>query len=84
MAGGPNAAVVICIHCAGKANRVHEGFENDTYECEACGKGFAIDWSRLQPEKPLWPPTPEELEEARRLIELLRKSRSPGSGSSEA
>jgi len=74
MAGGPNAAIVMCLHCAGKAVRAHEGIENDLYRCEDCGGNFGIDWSDGQPEIPRWPPSPDELEQARRAI----ASRRPG------
>lgn len=58
MAGGPNAAVIPCIKCAGKANRLSEGLETDLYECEACQLRFLIDWSRDgPPEKPRLPLT---------------------------
>jgi len=68
MAGGPNAAVVMCLHCAGKAVRTSEGIEDDLYRCEECGATFGIDWSGGQPQQPCWPPTPAELEQARRTI----------------
>ena len=58
MAGGPNAAVVKCMACTGKANRVSEGLETDLYECEVCYLRFLIDWSRDgPPEKPHAPLT---------------------------
>jgi hypothetical protein len=79
MAGGPNAATILCLHCAGKANRVSEGIEDDLYRCEECGRGFGIDWSSSQPEKPCWPPTPEYLAEAKRMVALMaeRKKQTP-------
>jgi hypothetical protein len=67
MAGGPYAAVVMCMLCTGKAIRIYEGYEDDTYQCEACGETFGIDWSRGQPDAPCWPPSPEELELARQM-----------------
>lgn len=60
MAGGPNAAIVACIQCAGKANRTSEGCENDSYACEECGHRFGLDYCRGRPNKPCWPPSPEE------------------------
>jgi hypothetical protein len=79
MAGGPNAAIMMCMHCAGRAVRVAEGIEDDLYQCEECGRKFGIDWSRGQPRKPCWPPTPEELAEAKRLVAFLadRKKSNP-------
>ena len=72
MAGGPNASVVLCLHCAGKALRTREGIEDDLYRCEDCGGIFGVDWTRGQPEKPCWPPAAEELEQARRAIALRK------------
>ncbi len=77
MAGGPNAATMMCMHCAGKAVRVGEGIEDDLYRCDECGRKFGIDWSRGQPTKPLWPPTPQELAEAKRLVALLAARQPP-------
>jgi hypothetical protein len=61
VAGGPNASVVACHVCFARARRVHEGLEDDHYECEQ-GHGFAIDWSRSRPARPCWPPSDEERE----------------------
>ena len=79
MAGGPNASIVMCVHCTGKASRRYEGLEDDWYLCDECGKEFGLDWSRGQPKRPCWPPSPEELEEARRVLALMGKPRSSGS-----
>jgi hypothetical protein len=68
MAGGPHAAITLCLFCAGKAVRTAEGLENDQYRCESCGRGFLIDWSRGQPTESHWPPTPEELALFQRYI----------------
>ena len=73
MAGGVHAAVMMCLHCAGKANRVREGVEDDGYECEECGRTFGVDWSRRRPEAPLWPPSPAEQEALRRLVAARRR-----------
>ena len=51
MAGGPNAAIMMCLHFAGKAARVAEGIEDDLCRCEECGGRFGIDWSHGQPQK---------------------------------
>ena len=76
MAGGPNAAVMLCMTCLGKANRVAEGLENDEYLCEVCGRGFLVDWRRGPPKEPTWPPSAQDLE----LIERLRRQRAAGGG----
>ena len=81
MAGGPNAAIVMCMHCTGKAIRVYEGLEDDWYLCDECGKKTGIDWSRGQPEKPCWPPSPKELKDMRRVLAL--KGKQPSSDSDE-
>ena len=75
MAGGPNAAAMMCMECGGKAPRTCEGAESDQYQCEQCGKGFAVDWRRGQPTEPCWPETPEKLAEARRLFTLIQAQR---------
>lgn len=77
MAGGPNAAVIMCMHCTGRAVRTSEGLEDDYYRCDECGRHFGVDWSRGQPAKPCWPPTTEELEEARRILALLAARKPP-------
>lgn len=72
MAGGPNANVVMCLKCTEKANRISEGLEDDYYECEMCGYRFGIDWSLDgPPEKPCWPPSPEEIEAAKKVGALI-------------
>jgi hypothetical protein len=73
MAGGPNAGVVMCMHCTGRATRVYEGSEDDHYVCEQCGKKFGIDWSGGEPPVPCWPPSAEELEQARKMRALIGK-----------
>ena len=78
MAGGPSAAIVVCLHCLGPADRIHEGIEDDLYQCRDCGKRFGIDWSHGQPQQPCWPPTPEELALAEQML-ALRQSRRPES-----
>ena len=70
MAGGPNAKTVACMNCGEQADRIFEGIEDDQYQCQK-GHGFGIDWRRGPPEKPLWPPTPEE----RAMIEWMIKQR---------
>ncbi len=45
MAGGIYAAAVPCLKCAGRADRIYEGLEDDYYRCSACGYEFGIDWS---------------------------------------
>ena len=52
MAGGPNAAIMMCLHFAGKAARVAEGIEDDLCRCEECGGRFGIDWSHGQITRP--------------------------------
>ena len=75
MAGGVNAAIVPCIKCVGRADRTSVGLENDWYKCSECGHKFGIDWSHCgPPQTPRWPLTEEEAEEARRIIELIKKS----------
>jgi len=69
MAGGPNAAVVPCMKCFGRAVRTSEGLENDAYRCEA-GHAFLVDWTYDGPPKePRWPPTDEE----RARFEVMKK-----------
>jgi hypothetical protein len=72
MAGGPNAASMMCLECGGKADRVLEGSENDQYNCTQCGKGFSVDWRRGPPSKPTWPDNPDGLSEAQRLFALIK------------
>ena len=54
--------------CAGRANRVYDGVEDDHYVCEECSGKFGINWEARGPaEKPCWPPSDEELETFRAL-----------------
>ena len=62
MAGGPNAAAMMCMSCGEKAVRTYEGIEDDHYHCEQCGVEFGVDWSRGPPEQPCWPPSQVERE----------------------
>ncbi len=72
MAGGPFAAAVMCVFCLARADRVAEGLETDMYMCSACGKKFCVDWAHDgPPQSPAWPPTAEQLEEARRSLPWL-------------
>ena len=75
MAGGPNAAAMMCMECGGKANRTAEGIESDLYQCEQCGHRFALDFRRGPPKEPTWPESPEGIAEARRLFALLQAER---------
>jgi hypothetical protein len=75
MAGGPNAAAMMCLECGEKADRTVEGMETDQYKCGHCGRGFGVDWRRGQPTEPCWPETSEGLAEARRLFAILRDQR---------
>ena len=61
MAGGPNAAVAPCLHCAGPAERVSEGSETDWYRCPGCGTRFGMDFDAEGPARePMWPITAEQ------------------------
>ena len=71
MAGGLYAATVMCLECLGRADRTAEGIENDQYLCSSCGRGFGIDWSRGAPMAPIWPPTAQEMAQARAIRELM-------------
>lgn len=67
MAGGIHAAAVPCPKCAGRADRIAEGQENDYYRCRMCGYEFGIDWSYAgPPSKPCWPISEAEAAERRR------------------
>ena len=70
MAGGPNAAAMMCMSCGEKAVRTYEGIEDDHYRCEQCGFEFGVDWSRSPPEQPCWPPSDEEREAFRAAVAL--------------
>ena len=72
MAGGPNAAAVLCMSCLGKALRVAEGLEDDQYRCEHCGAEFGVDWSHGAPTAPTWPPSEQDLAAARLLRDRIR------------
>ena len=73
MAGGPHAFFVLCPNCAGRAKRVNEGTETDQYSCESCNYKYGIDWSYDGPPKaPCWPPTSEELEAVKKMIDMKR------------
>lgn len=72
MAGGPHAHSMLCLSCLGRAVRISEGLENDGYKCESCGKGFSVDWRRGVPEKPIWPPSEEDLRMAREIQRQMR------------
>ena len=74
MSGGPHAQVVACMHCLGRAERTHEGLEDDLYRCEA-GHVFGVDWSvDGPPQAPRWPPPAEE----KALFEKIRVWRAGG------
>jgi len=74
MAGGRNAAIVPCLHCAGAAHRLTEGMEDDSYRCSECGREFGIDWSYDgPPQTPRWPISEEEAKEIRRMATLRGK-----------
>ena len=78
MAGGPHAAVATCIECAGPADRTSEGLETDYYKCRECGSGFGICFDEDiggggPPDKPLYPPTPEEAEAIRKMAAERKK-----------
>lgn len=67
MSGGPHAAIVPCLKCAGPANRTSEGLEDDYYRCSQCGYTFGIDWSYDgPPQRPCWPISEQEAETIRK------------------
>ena len=79
MAGGPHAQVVACLHCLGRAERTHQGLEDDLYLC-AAGHTFGIDWSvDGPPGAPRWPPSAEEAAQFEWLRQLRGPPRPPGS-----
>jgi hypothetical protein len=63
---------MLCLSCLGRAVRISEGLENDAYKCEVCGKGFSVDWRRGGPDKPIWPPSQEDLRMAREVQRQMR------------
>lgn len=66
MAGGIYAAAVPCLKCAGRADRIYEGLEDDYYRCSACDYEFGIDWASAGPPlKPCWPISEAEAAERR-------------------
>ena len=74
MAGGPNAAIVMCMSCGGKAIRIYEGYEDDHYRCASCREEFGLDWRRGPPKEPCWPPTEEELRAVKEFVAERKKS----------
>ena len=67
MAGGPLAQEIPCFDClaegkVSKATRVHEGVEDDQYECER-GHQFGVDYQRGPASERTWPLTPEQIAE---------------------
>jgi len=77
MAGGPNAAAMLCTQCLGKANRIAEGLEDDYYQCERCGNRFGVDWRRGKPAAPLWPPTEPDRKLAQALLDARSREKPP-------
>lgn len=63
---------MLCLSCLGRAVRVSEGMENDAYQCESCGKGFTVDWRRGGPDKPVWPPSADDMRMAREIQRQMR------------
>src|SRR5262245_66633505 len=68
MAGGPNAASVMCILCTERAERTSEGVETDRYRCTACGQTFLVNWDESQPSAPCWPPRPEDVASLKAVV----------------
>jgi hypothetical protein len=69
MAGGPHAATVMCMRCAGRAVRVAQGMETDRYRCDSCGFDYLINWEVFgPPAEPCWPPRPEDRAAVQRMI----------------
>lgn len=67
MAGGPLAQEIPCFECVGegvvsRATRLHEGVEDDQYECER-GHSFGVDYRRGPATEATWPLTPEQIAE---------------------
>ena len=68
MAGGEHATIVPCLYCAGPADRIFEGLEDDHYRCRECHSEFNIDWSYEGPPKSsCWPISEEDAKEIRRM-----------------
>jgi hypothetical protein len=70
MAGGPLAREIICFECleqgtVSRADRIHEGVEDDQYRCEL-GHQFGVDYRRGPATEAQWPPDPA-------LVEALHK-----------
>jgi hypothetical protein len=71
MAGGPNAEVVPCWHCAEPAHRIREGLETDSYRCSGCGCQITINYEECgPPDAPMWPPTEEQRAEILKIAAL--------------
>jgi hypothetical protein len=77
MAGGPNAASVMCILCAERADRTREGLETDGYTCTVCGGSFHINWDESQPSEPCWPPSPEAQAQMKAFFAARANTRRP-------
>ena len=56
MSGGPYAAVVTCLTCGSRAERLSEGFETDQYQCEK-GHLFGVESGDKPATEPQWPPS---------------------------
>jgi len=84
MAGGPNAAIVMCMRCGGKANRISKGCETDYYLCEECGSEYGIDWGHGPPDKPCWPPSLEDREAVKNLAARRASHQTSGERQSPA
>jgi len=75
MAGGPHAALVMCMSCGGRAVRIYEGYEDDRYCCEACREEFGLDWRRGPAKEPCWPPSEEETRAMKEFLVQQKKDR---------
>jgi hypothetical protein len=71
MAGGLHAAIVPCLYCAARAERTHEGIEDDHYECSACGRRFGICFDDGVPTTPSWPITVDQTAAIRKAGQVL-------------
>ncbi len=56
--------MIACMRCAKKANLIHEGLENCTYQCNVCDYKFIIHWDGSS--EPQWPITQNEVRNIRR------------------